>query len=82
MMKRIFFFLLAVVGIVACADDDNFTTNHQALLSFEKDTLQMDTVFSNVGSSTYTLWVYNRTDNDLRLNSVRLRNGKDRKSVV
>lgn len=75
MMKRIFFFLLAVVGIVACADDDNFTTNHQALLSFEKDTLQMDTVFSNVGSSTYTLWVYNRTDNDLRLNSVRLRNG-------
>lgn len=59
----------------ACSDDDLFTTSRADLLTFDADTLKMDTVFSNVGSATYTFWVHNHTDKGIRLNSVRLRNG-------
>ena len=77
MMRRIFFFvwLLAVLLFWACRDDDSFTTSRQALLTLPSDTLSMDTVFANTGSSTYTFWIYNRTDDGIRLNSVRLRQG-------
>lgn len=75
MMKRIFYFLLIVLGYVACNDDDSFSTSQADLLTFTADTLKMDTVFSNVGSTTYTFWVYNNNDHGIRLNSVRLKNG-------
>lgn len=60
---------------VACSDDEAFTTSSTDMLTFPSDTLKMDTVFSNVGSATYTFWVYNFTDHGIRLNSVRLKNG-------
>lgn len=75
MMKRIFLFFLLAALVVACTDDDSFTTSSSARLTFSADTLKMDTVFSNVGSRTYTFWVYNRTDKGLRLNTVRLAGG-------
>ena len=75
MMKRIFLCFLIAAFVAACADDDSFTTSSNARLAFSADTLRMDTVFSNVGSSTYTFWVYNRTDKGLRLNTVRLAGG-------
>lgn len=74
-MKRFFLCFLIAAFVAACADDGLFTTSSSARLSFSADTLKMDTVFSNVGSSTYTFWVYNRTDKGLRLSSVRLAGG-------
>ena len=60
---------------VACSDNDSFTTSRGNLLTFSVDTVKMDTVFSNVGSSTYTFWVFNHSGDGIRLNSVRLRSG-------
>lgn len=74
-MKRFFYLLLTLAALVACSDDDAFSTSPSERLTFTADTLRMDTVFAGVGSSTYTFWVYNETDKGLRLNTVRLQNG-------
>jgi hypothetical protein len=34
-------------------------------LIFSKDTIYLDTVFNNIGSSTYTLKVYNKSNKDI-----------------
>lgn len=39
--------------------------------------MYLDTVFTNIGSSTYNLKVYNRSDNDLLIPSIKLGNGYD-----
>ena len=76
MMKRIFLYLIIYIGVLAaCSDDDTFTTSRSSLLTFSTDTVKMDTVFSTVGSSTYTFWVYNESAGGIRLNTVRLQNG-------
>ena len=75
-MMRHFFYILAVVAaLAACSDNDSFTTSRTALLTFSSDTVKMDTVFSNVGSSTYSFWVYNHSGDGIRLSSVRLKSG-------
>ncbi len=42
----------------------------------EKDTLLLDSVFTNIASRTYRVKVYNTTDKDITLNSIRLANGQ------
>jgi hypothetical protein len=74
-MKRIIYFLAIVVAMVACQDDDNFSTSTGLHITFPQDTLKMDTVFSRTPSSTYTFWVYNNNDAGIRMQSVRLRRG-------
>ena len=74
-MKRIFYVLIVALMTVACEDEDKFSTGAGMHLDFEVDTLQIDTVFSNTPSSTYSFWVYNRQDNGLRLQTVRLKKG-------
>ena len=76
-MKRIFLYLIIIfIGVLtACSDDDSFTTSRSNLLTFSVDTVKMDTVFSTIGSSTYTFWVYNESGDGIRLNTVRLQNG-------
>ena len=77
MKRNILYTMMLAWGLLmgACSDDESFTTSSTDLLTFTVDTLKMDTVFSNVGSATYTFWVFNRTDKGIRLNSVRLKNG-------
>ena len=75
MMKRIFYFLLLISVLMACEDDDNFSSSSGLRLTFEMDTLKMDTVFSRSASSTYRFWVYNDNTEGLRLSSVRLSKG-------
>ena len=74
-MKRIFYFLAILMTIVACQDDDNFSTSTGLRLTFPQDTLKMDTIFSRTPSSTYTFWVYNKNDAGIKMQSVRLRRG-------
>ena len=74
-MKRIFYVLAIAWCLVACQDDETFSTSTGLRLSFPKDTLQMDTVFSRTPSSTYTFWVYNRNDTGIRMDRIRLRRG-------
>ena len=74
-MKRIFYVLIVALIIVACEDEDKFSTGAGMRLDFGVDTLKLDTVFSNTPSSTYGFWVYNRQDDGLRLQTVRLKKG-------
>ncbi len=67
--------ICAATMFLSCSDDDTFTTNRSATLSFSRDSVIMDTVFSNIGSRTYDFWVFNHQDDGLRLKSVRLQYG-------
>ena len=72
-MKRIFYLFAILLFLVACADDDTFSTSNGLRLTFSKDTLSLDTLFSKTPSSTYSFWVYNRNDDGLRLKNVQLK---------
>ncbi len=45
-------------------------------LVFSQDTIYLDTVFTNIGSSTRTLKVYNRSDDDINIPTIRLEQGE------
>ena len=45
-------------------------------LEFSKDTVYLDTVFSNIGSSTRTMKVYNRSNDDINIPTIQLANGE------
>lgn len=61
--------------LVACEDDDSFTIGQGVRLEFPADTLVLDTVFSRTPSSTYSFWVHNRSNDGIRISTVRLRRG-------
>jgi len=42
-------------------------------LQFSKDTVYLDTVFNKISSSTYTLKVYNRSNKDIKIPSIKLK---------
>lgn len=48
-------------------------------LQFSKDTVFLDTVFTNIGSSTYSLKVLNRSGKDIEIPSIRLQDGDNSK---
>ena len=75
LMKRIFYFLLILSALMACEDDDSFSSSGGLTLTFQTDTLKLDTVFSRSASSTYSFWVHNNNTKGLRLSSVRLAKG-------
>ncbi|WP_179377312.1 hypothetical protein [Winogradskyella wichelsiae] len=76
-MKRLLSFLLCF-GILlfwsSCRNDFEFSPN-QGQLEFAKDTIYLDTVFSTIGSSTYNLKVYNRSDEDIVIPTIQFENG-------
>jgi hypothetical protein len=45
-------------------------------LEFSRDTVYLDTIFTNIGSSTYNLKVYNRSDEDINIPTIRLAEGE------
>lgn len=74
---RIFIaFLIAtfVVLFSSCRNDFEFE-DYQGNLKFSKETVYLDTVFSNIGSSTYRLKVYNNSDTDLVIPTLKLGKG-------
>lgn len=76
-MKRYFYFLVSFCFLLlwsSCRKDFNFTPS-DGNLRFSKDTVYLDTVFSNIGSSTYTLKVYNTSDENISIPKIKLRNG-------
>jgi hypothetical protein len=79
--KQLLFMIVtacAALGTMSsCADDDSFTSSSSHLLTFSADTVRLDTVFSNVPSTTRSLWVYNTSGDGLRCKSVRLDRGAD-----
>lgn len=76
-MKRLFFYiaLFSAALFSACSDDDSFTTSRSDLLTFSCDTVNLDTIFSTIPTSTHTFWVYNNSSDGLRIRQVRLQRG-------
>lgn len=69
--------LLALIVLWSSCRNDFDTLPSSGNLEFSKDTVYLDTVFSNIGSSTYNLKVYNRSDEDISIPSVRLGQGEN-----
>jgi len=77
-MKRILYILLSISILVlwsSCRNDFEFKPS-TGQLEFSKDTIYLDTVFTNIGSSTYNLKVYNRSSSDILIPVVRLGQGQ------
>ncbi len=66
----IFIALLFCHLCVSCQDD--FTTNGNLKLHFSTDTIQMDTLFTTLGSSTRKLMVYNPHDKNILIERIQL----------
>ena len=62
--------------LFSCSNELSFRQVNLNELSFSKDTIYLDTVFTNIGSSTYTLKVYNKTKDDIQIPNIYLENGE------
>lgn len=69
--------LVFILGLSACTEDDSFSAAKGNLLSFEKDTVKMDTVFSSVPTSLKKVWVFNRSSDGIRCKQIRLLGGEE-----
>ncbi len=78
MFRNITFFLMVVLGISLASCRMDFSTElSQGQLEFSKDTVYLDTVFTNIGSSTYRLKVYNRSKKAITIPSIKLGRGNN-----
>lgn len=77
-MRRSLYFILTISILIlwsSCRKDFEFQPS-EGNLTFSKDTVYLDTVFTNIGSSTYNLKVYNRSNNDIFIPTLRLGQGQ------
>ena len=78
-MKRILYFLFTFSILIlwsSCRTDFEFSPS-SGNLEFSKDTIYLDTIFTNIGSSTYNLKVYNKSNTDIVIPTVRLGQGQN-----
>jgi hypothetical protein len=71
------FFFLAVFSVLllnSCFNEE-FTDDPSVKLSFSTDTLRFDTVFTEQGSATRILKLYNEADKSIVISSIRLQSG-------
>lgn len=75
MRQLIFLFIIGIIISLSSCRTDFVTVPSTGDLGFSKDTVYLDTVFTNIGSSTYTLKVYNHSKNDITIPSIKLGKG-------
>lgn len=77
-MRKVFGFLIVFSLILAASScrKDFSTTPSTGDLLFSTDTVYLDTIFTNIGSATYNLKVYNRSNQDITVPKIRLENGQ------
>ena len=77
-MKRVSCFIFTFLILIlwsSCRKDFEFSPSMGGL-TFSKDTVYLDTVFTNIGSSTYGLKVYNKSNNNIVIPRVKLALGE------
>ena len=74
---RIIGVLLAIALTKACDYDLSFSPAQTNDIAFSSDTVYLDTVFTAIGSSTYNLRIYNQSDRNIEIGSIRLGQGND-----
>lgn len=76
-MRKILGFLVCILVISVSSCRKDFSTIPSfGSLEFSKDTVFLDTIFTNISSSTYNLKVYNRSKNDITIPKISLENGQ------
>ena len=76
-IKRLSILTLCFIIMIfwsSCREDFSFSPS-TGNLEFSKDTVYLDTVFTNIGSSTYNLKVYNRSDEDIVIPTIQFEQG-------
>lgn len=74
----ILFAALVASGLLGCFPDEfDFTTDTNAKLEFSLDTLRFDTVFTELGSATRPIKIYNRNDKAIRISNISLESGNE-----
>ncbi|MGX1929087.1 choice-of-anchor Q domain-containing protein [Flagellimonas sp. 2504JD4-2] len=67
--------LVLAISWSSCRKDFDYVPS-SGNLQFSKDTVFLDTIFTNIGSATYTLKVYNRSSEDVLIPFVGLETGQ------
>ena len=80
LLKRYFsalsvFVVMATLLTFSSCGDESFSTSPNDKLSFSKDTVTFDTVFTTIGSATTKLLVYNTNKQALKISDIRLGGG-------
>lgn len=63
-----------ILSVSSCRKDFS-TIPSFGELEFSKDTVFLDTIFTNIGSATYNLKVYNRSNDDITIPNITLERG-------
>lgn len=72
------FFIGILIAVSSCRTDFETVAN-SGNLKFSRDTVYLDTVFSNISSSTYALKVYNQSNDDITIPTIQLSKGENSK---
>ncbi len=69
--------MMALVSmcVIGCDEEETFTSDMGAVLTFSRDTVAFDTVFVGVGTPTQRFKVYNGNGKGLRIPHIRLASG-------
>jgi hypothetical protein len=79
-MRHFTLLILIVIAFSTFSCRTDFeTVASSGELVFSKDTVYLDTVFSDISSSTYTLKVYNRSKNDINIPTIKFNKGLNSK---
>lgn len=76
-LKQRFLFLTGLILVLfytSCRKDFS-TVSSSGKLSFSKDTIYLDTIFSNIGSSTRQFKVYNKSNQAISISNITLERG-------
>ena len=73
-MRKGLYIILLAIGMISC--QQNIVSNDPTLkLRFSHDTVMFDTVFTEMGSSTKTVLIYNPNKNAMCIDQVQMREG-------
>lgn len=73
--RYVYIFAFVLLLSWSCREDFEYTPK-SGTLSFSRDTVFLDTIFTNLGSATFGLKVYNTSTEDILIPNISLKNGE------
>lgn len=75
-LSRLLFFIVILLTIISCNEDEHFTTDPNFSLTFSTDTIAFDTLFTGFGSTTKQLKVKNTSADAVNISHLYLQNSE------